>query len=232
MKVSFLPNGLSYGEVLDLQLKEFNTRVERRKENLPLPEDLVLFVEHAPVYTLGLHGKDANLLLDSESLREKNIEYFKINRGGDITYHGPGQLTVYPIIDLQRYNIGVKEYVDTLEGIVIDAIAAFGIKGERIEGRTGVWVGKGSPRERKISAIGIKCSRHVTMHGFALNVGPDLSNFLGIVPCGLSQGVTSVSAEVGKAISVDDVKFTVWEILYNKFSEKLSSAASQEADSY
>lgn len=204
---------MSYGEILKLQTEEFDRRVICRKDSIPLPGDVVFFVEHRPVYTIGRHGDRSHLLLSPNILSSRDIEYVEIGRGGDITYHGPGQLTVYPILDLQRYRLGVKDYVHLLEEIVIMTIGEFGLRGERIEGRTGVWIGKGTDRERKISAIGIKCSRHVSMHGFALNVGKDLSLFSGIVPCGLSQGVTSISLETGIEETIDGVEEILWKNL-------------------
>ena len=186
-----------YEELLRLQTEEFERRVECRKEGIQLPEDLILFVEHQPVYTLGKHGKKENLIVDDSLLKGDNISLYHIGRGGDITYHGPGQLTVYPIIDMQRYHLGVKDYVALLEEAVLQTIAEYGIKGERVEGATGVWIkdGKG---ERKISAIGVRCNRHVTMHGLSLNISSDISGFSRINPCGFTdKGVTSISLETG-----------------------------------
>lgn len=208
---------LPYKEILDIQIKEFNNRVNCRKDGVPLPGDIVLFVEHLPVYTLGLHGNRNNLLLSENILEREGIEFYQINRGGDITYHGPGQLTVYPIIDLLRYNLGVKDYVNILEESVIQTLDFYSIRGERIEGKTGVWIGKDTPNERKICAIGIKCSRYVSMHGLALNVGNEMENFRGIVPCGLSQGVTSIALETGKDVDI----FEVENILWNKLTSLL-----------
>lgn len=201
----------TYKEILDLQEEAFNERIDCKKECKELPDDLIFFVEHNPVYTLGKHGKFSHLLVSEAELLDSGIEYARIGRGGDITYHGPGQLTVYPILDLQRYSLGVKDYVNFLEEVVIRTINEFGIKGERIEGKTGVWIGKNSDRERKISAIGIKCSRFVTMHGIALNVGSDISGFSGIVPCGLPNDVTSISLEVGREIALDDAEQVFWK---------------------
>lgn len=200
----------SYRDVLDIQAAEFDRRVECRKNGVSLPGDVVFFVEHRPVYTIGRHGDATHLLLSKETLEEKGIEFASVGRGGDITYHGPGQITVYPIIDLLRYGLGVKDYVHLLEQCVMDTLSSYGVTGERIVGRTGVWIGKGTTCERKICAIGIKCSRHVSMHGFALNVGSDISLFTGIVPCGLTQGVTSLSLEVGREIEIDEVEQRLW----------------------
>lgn len=209
-----IDSSLSYGEILAIQREEFNKRIQLRKQNKPLPDDVVLMVEHKPVYTLGLHGREENLLLSPVSLAFRGAEFVKTDRGGDITYHGPGQITVYPILDLLRYHLGVKDYVNLLEETVIRTIARYGIKGERIPGRTGVWIGKSTPDERKISAIGVKCSRYVSMHGVALNVGSDLSAFEFIVPCGIAdKGVTSISRECGREVSLDDVKMIFSETL-------------------
>ena len=194
-----------YEEMLEIQTLEFERRVAFRKDGRLLPEDLILFVEHKPVYTLGRHGKVENLIADRTSLQENNISLYHIGRGGDITYHGPGQLTVYPILDMQRYRLGVKDYVDLLEEAVIRTIAEYGIRGERVEGATGVWI-KDERGERKISAIGVRCSRHVTMHGLALNISSDISGFTRINPCGFTdKGVTSISLERGTDTDFDEV---------------------------
>lgn len=200
----------SYGEILELQKKEFLKRVGCKKDGSPLPEDVVFFVEHLPVYTLGINGKREHVLMSADLLKEKGIEYYEIGRGGDVTYHGPGQITMYPIIDMERYRLGVKDYVWLLEETVIQTIREYGIKGGRIEGKTGVWIDINSPYERKISAIGIKCSRFVSMHGLALNVSSDLSAFGGIVPCGLTQGVTSISKELRQEINLNEVEEKLW----------------------
>ena len=214
---------LSYAEVLRLQTFEFDRRVECRKNDIPLPEDVVFFVEHRPVYTLGRHGHESNLLLPPDVLVAKGIEFFRTGRGGDITYHGPGQLTVYPVIDMMRCGLGVKDYVHLLEEAVISAVAKFGICGERIEGKTGVWIGKGTRCERKISAIGVRCSRHVSMHGLALNVGSDLTAFSGIVPCGLQAGVTSISIEAGREVTLQEAEDALWETLTRLLRSRIPS---------
>lgn len=196
-----------YGETLALQKNEFEGRIKSRKRGEALAEDLVIFAEHKPVYTLGRHADESNLLLPEALLKAHGAGVYRIDRGGDITYHGPGQLTVYPILDLQRLRLGVKDYVYALEEAVILTISGYGIKGERVEGATGVWIDAGTPRERKISAIGIRCSRHVSMHGLSLNVGRDLSGFAAINPCGFTdKGVTSISTETGRNIGIDEVK--------------------------
>ena len=170
----------------------------------------MIFVEHNHVYTLGKSGNEANMLVSAIQLQAAHAEFVKVNRGGDITNHGPGQLVVYPIIDMANFGVGVKEYVDLLEEVVIRTVGEFGITGERLEGATGVWLDAHTPRARKICAIGIKCSRYVTMHGFALNVNTDLNYFNYINPCGfVDKGVTSIAKEVGHEVPVAEVKAVV-----------------------
>ena len=194
-----------YEEMLEKQQHEFRKRVECRKEGREMPDDLIFIVEHLPVYTLGKHGDPANLTVPEAVLKQLDIELHRIERGGDITYHGPGQLTVYPIIDMTRYKLGVKSYINLLEEAVIQTVKEYGIEGKRIEGATGVWI-KDEKGERKISAIGVKCSRFVTMHGLALNVGRDLSGFMRINPCGfIDKGVTSIEVETGRNIDLEEV---------------------------
>ncbi len=172
-------------------------------------QERVYLTEHRPVYTLGKHGHAENMLR-----LPAGAECIRIERGGDITYHGPGQLVVYPIISLRSHSLGVKQYVDLLEETVIRVIARFGIKGERVDGATGVWIDVGTPRERKICAIGVKVSHAVTMHGFALNVNTDLRGFSAINPCGfVDKGVTSIAAEVGGAVDMQVVKDYISETL-------------------
>jgi len=170
----------------------------------------LLFVEHPHVYTLGRNGNQANMLIDMIQLRAENAEFIKVDRGGDITYHGPGQLVVYPIFCLNDFKIGIKEYVRRLEEVVIRTIAGYGLKGERIEKATGVWLDVGTSFARKICAIGVRCSQSVTMHGFALNVNTDLSYFGHINPCGfIDKGVTSVKTEIGKEIDISEIKYSI-----------------------
>jgi len=180
-------------------------------------EPIIICTEHLPVYTLGRHGKSENVLR-----LPPGVECVRIDRGGDVTYHGPGQLVVYPIVSLIALKIGVKQYVDILEQAVIDTISASGIKGERVEGATGVWIGKNTPGERKICAIGVKVSRGVTMHGLALNVTNPLTPFSAINPCGFTdKGVTSISQELHgrKSPSVAEVA----PVLAGRLSELLLS---------
>jgi lipoyl(octanoyl) transferase len=170
----------------------------------------LLFCEHNPVYTLGKSGSITHLLLNETELHEKGVEFFKINRGGDITYHGPGQITGYPIFDLDCFFTDVHKYVRFLEEVVIRTMAEYGLEGMRVAGYTGVWLeGDVGKPKRKISAIGVHLSRWVTMHGFAFNINTDLSYFTSIVPCGIAEddkAVTSLSAELGKKIDIEEVK--------------------------
>ncbi|MDE6810943.1 MAG: lipoyl(octanoyl) transferase LipB [Muribaculaceae bacterium] len=204
----------NYITVLEHQRELFNQLVNEKRANGRVDEEFLILVEHSPVITLGRRASYNNLLISEESLSKCNIDVVRIERGGDITYHGPGQLVMYPIIDLELHRLGVKTYVNLLEEAVILTLAEFGINGERVEGATGVWVGKGSKHERKICAIGVKCSRFITMHGLALNVNTDLSPFQLINPCGFTdKGVTSISKELGHEVNYREVV----EIVKEKF---------------
>ncbi|MDR1583447.1 MAG: lipoyl(octanoyl) transferase LipB [Prevotellaceae bacterium] len=181
----------------------------------------LLFVEHPHVYTLGRNGNQANMLINTVQLAAKEAGFIKVDRGGDITYHGPGQLVVYPIFCLNNFRIGVKEYVRRLEEVVIRAIAGYGLKGERLEKATGVWIdiGADTSKARKICAIGVRCSQSVTMHGFALNVNTDLSYFNYINPCGfVDKEVTSIEKETGKKINICEIKTIVLQQFKNIFA--------------
>jgi lipoyl(octanoyl) transferase len=205
-----------YKQVWDYQETLLKQTVEIKLANRALPESVVptatqhhlLFVEHPPVYTLGKNGNEENVLLSEKELFQKSIEYFHINRGGDITFHGPEQLVGYPILDLDTLKTDLGWYLRNIEEIIILTMADYGIKGERSKGETGVWIDteiKG--RERKICAIGIKCSRWVTMHGFAFNVNTDLSYFGNIVPCGIvNKQVTSLEKELGRKVDMKEIK--------------------------
>lgn len=174
----------------------------------PATTNYLLFVEHPPVYTLGKNGNAANVLINEELRTQKGIEYFHINRGGDITFHGPQQLVGYPILDLENFKTDIGWYLRSLEEVIIKTMAEYGLQGERSAGETGVWMDTQFPvRARKICAMGIRCSRWITMHGFALNVNTDLSYFDFIVPCGIQhKKVTSLEKELGKKISMEGVK--------------------------
>ncbi|HEY4208997.1 MAG TPA: lipoyl(octanoyl) transferase LipB [Puia sp.] len=171
----------------------------------------LLFVEHPPVYTLGKSGHMENVLIDAGNLQKRGIEFFQTNRGGDITFHGPGQIVGYPILDLERFYTDIGKYLRNLEEVIIRVLRTYGITGERSPGETGVWIEPGAKgRERKICAIGVRCSRWITMHGFAFNVNTDLGYFGDIVPCGIQdKQVTSLQKELGRALSMEEVKAEV-----------------------
>lgn len=172
-----------------------------------------LFCEHEPVYTLGKSGDIKNVLMSAEELEANNIQFFKTNRGGDITFHGPQQIVGYPILDLEKFYTDIGKYLRNLEEVIILTIAEYGIKGERSAGETGVWIEPGiAGRERKICAIGVRCSRWITMHGLALNVNTDLSYFNNIIPCGITnKQVTSIERELGKKVDFEEIKIKVRE---------------------
>lgn len=198
---------IEYYTMLELQRKVFREMVERKRSGSGAGKETIFIVEHDPVITLGKHAHHENLLLSEEALKAKGITCFDIERGGDITYHGPGQLVIYPLIDLEAHKIGVKEYAHILEEAVIRTIADYGIKGDRVEGASGVWIDTGTPRERKICALGVKCSRFVTMHGLALNVNTDMSGFSLINPCGfVDKGVTSMLLECTRSSAEKDTQ--------------------------
>lgn len=217
IKVNFEDLGkVDYQKAWDYQTKLFdasvNNKIANRKEedetkHVNIKHHL-LFCEHPHVYTLGKSGDVSHLLLQKDELEKKNVQFFKINRGGDITYHGPGQIVGYPIFDLDQIFTDIHKYLRFLEEAVIMTIAEYGIKGERFEGLTGVWIDPEHPaKARKICAMGVKCSRWVTMHGLALNVNTDLNFFNNIVPCGITdKQVTSIQKELGKEIDIEEVK--------------------------
>ena len=212
-KVIFQDWGLlDYQQAWDRQEQVFSETVQAKTQNRnnnttdPVKNHLI-FVEHPHVYTLGKSGKPENLLLDEAGLKEKSASYYKINRGGDITYHGPGQLVGYPILDLYNFFTDIHLYLRTLEEAVILTLADYGIKSGRYEGYTGVWLDVDNERARKICAMGVRCSRWVTMHGLAFNVNTDLSYFKNIVPCGIDdKDVTSMERELRFKLDMDEVK--------------------------
>ena len=201
-----------YKETWDYQTKllddiiaiKRNNRVSEVKEVTP---NHFLFVEHPHVYTLGKSGDQNNLLINEKQLKERGATYYKINRGGDITYHGPGQVVGYPILDLENFFTDIHKYLRLLEEVIIKTIAEYGLKGERSKGETGVWLDVGTPFVRKICAMGIRSSRWVTMHGFALNVNTNLGYFDHIIPCGIrGKAVTSLEAELNRSVDLGEVK--------------------------
>lgn len=210
---------MDYKECWDLQQSLFDASVARKSAgsspvpgigNNPDDAGTILLVEHPPVYTLGKSGHAENLLVAREALEAMGARFFHIDRGGDITFHGPGQLVCYPILDLERIGIGLREYIDTLEEAVIRTVAEYGIAAGRIAGASGVWIDPEGRRPRKICAIGVRSSRFITMHGFALNVSTDLEWFTRINPCGFTdRSVTSIASETGLRPSMQEVKRTV-----------------------
>lgn len=203
---------VDYKDAWDYQEKLFkeilDIKIKNRRENagLETPNHL-LFVEHDHVYTLGKSGDEKNLLANQVKLDRIGASFYKINRGGDITYHGPGQITGYPILDLENFFTDIHKYLRYLEEIFIKILADYGLKGERSEGETGVWLDVGTPFARKICALGVRASRWVTMHGFAFNVNTDLGYFDHIVPCGIEdKAVTSLGAELGRVVDESEIK--------------------------
>ena len=191
-----------FKEIIDLKIK--NRREEESIDTL----NYLIFVEHPHVYTLGKSGDITNLLVDEKALEEKGASFYKINRGGDITYHGPGQIVGYPILDLDNFFTDIHKYLRFLEEMVILTLADYGLKAERSKGETGVWLDVGTPFARKICAMGVRASRWVTMHGFALNVNADLGYFDMMIPCGIKgKAVTSLNVELGKKeVNMNEVK--------------------------
>lgn len=199
-----------YQEQLLLKNTDIKSKARAKEEDLTqtATQNRLLFVEHHPVFTLGKNGKREHVLVSEEQLQQLGIEFFQINRGGDITYHGLQQLVGYPILDLDKFKTDLGWYLRSLEQVIIDTISEYGIKGERSAGETGVWIEPNNPfMARKICAMGIKCSRWITMHGFALNVNTDLTHFEFIVPCGIQgKSVTSLEKELGRKVDFGEVK--------------------------
>lgn len=214
---------LPYQEAWDIQeqllQQNLQAKIQYRENisNSPLTQHHLLFCQHPAVYTLGKSGKKDHILINDQEREEKEIQFFKTNRGGDITFHGPEQLVGYPILDLEKFKTDIGWYLRSLEEVIIKTIAYYGLKGQRSQGETGVWLDSGKKgSERKICAMGVRCSRWITMHGWALNINTDLSYFDYIIPCGIrDKQVTSLKKELGSAISMDEVK----KILIDKFQE-------------
>ncbi len=213
----------------DLFQQILDIKIKNRREGTQLPtQNHLLFVEHPHVYTLGKSGDLKNLLLNEAQLKEKNATFYKINRGGDITYHGPGQLVGYPILDLENFFTDIHRYLRTLEEVIILTLKDYGLKAERSKGETGVWLDVGTPFARKICAMGVRASRWVTMHGFALNVNADLGYFDNIVPCGIQdKAVTSLNVELGeKEVNINEVKTKVKHYFEDLFEAQLTRKTS------
>jgi lipoyl(octanoyl) transferase len=210
-----------FKEVVDLKIKN-----RREETNVPTP-NFFLFVQHPHVYTLGKSGDLSNLLLSEKQLASKGATFYKINRGGDITYHGPGQIVGYPILDLENFFTDIHKYLRYLEESIILTLEEYGLQPSRSEGETGVWLGVGTPFARKICALGVRASRWVTMHGFALNVNVDLGYFDNIIPCGIrGKAVTSLNAELGvETVNEDEVKAKILKHLSKLFEANFSAFA-------
>ena len=220
----------SYNDSLKIQEELFQKTIElksvNRKEDTQIPtQNYLLWVEHTPVITLGKSGKIKNLLLGEKQLKEKGIEYYPTNRGGDITFHGPGQIVGYPIMDLDNFFTDIHKYLRYLEEAILLTLEEYDLNGARSIGETGVWLDVGTPFARKICAMGVKASRWVTMHGFALNVNTNLSYFDYIVPCGIEgKAVTSLAKELGREIPFKEVKDKLKVHLANLFEATISSS--------
>lgn len=231
-------------EVQDLGLKDYKdtwdyqeelfkgileTKTKNRREDANLEtNNYFLFVEHPHVYTLGKSGDISNLLLDEAQLKAKGATFHKINRGGDITYHGPGQIVGYPILDLDNFFTDIHKYLRLLEEMIILTLTEYGLKAERSPGETGVWLDVGTPFARKICAMGVRASRWVTMHGFALNVNANLGYFDNIIPCGIrGKAVTSLNVELGKKeVDIDEVKEKLLKHFTALFEAEIASSKS------
>lgn len=223
-QVQFQDLGLRrYKEVWDFQEHLLAQNVSI-KQSGTAPPNYLLFTEHYSVYTLGKNGREENILINEAERRQKAVEYFHINRGGDITFHGPGQIVGYPIIDLDQFKTDLGWYLRNLEEVIIRTMNSYGLKGERSKGETGVWIDafiKG--KERKICAMGIRCSRWITMHGFAFNVNNDLSFFNNIIPCGIQdKKVTSLTQELGHDVDMNEVKQLLKQNFEQVFEAKLT----------
>lgn len=227
--VAFKDLGLvDFKETWEYQEALLNELVQLKLKNRDLPENQktaplhhLLFCEHPNVYTLGKSGSEDNLLVNQEQLAAKQTVFYRINRGGDITYHGPGQIVGYPIFDLDYFFNDIHKYLRFLEEAIILTLQEYGIVGDRIPGLTGVWIDKDTPDARKICAFGVRCSRWVTMHGFAFNVNTDLSYFKNIIPCGINdKAVTSLEMEMGNKIDLEEVKARVRNNLASLFNFK------------
>ena len=230
-----LGSNRDYQEIWDIQeellaknvaIKQHNRAKEKAGyEDFKSTENHLFFVEHPHVYTLGKSGDVENMLANEEKLKEIEATFVKTNRGGDITYHGPGQLIGYPILDLETFKPDIHLYMRNLEEVIIRTIAEYGLKGERSAGETGVWLDVGKPYARKICAMGVKASRWITMHGFALNVNSDLRYFEYIIPCGIKdKAVASLNRELGYDLDMDEIKQYVKQHFEEVFETELKNA--------
>lgn len=213
---------IEYKEAWDYQEERFNQIIQGKIDKQPQPNYL-LFCEHPHVFTLGKSGDEQNFLIHQDFLKKIKATYFLTNRGGDITYHGPGQIVGYPLLDLEKYQVALKDYIYKLEEAILKTIAEYGIVGDHLKGATGVWLDVDEPgKTRKICAIGVKASRFVTMHGFALNVNTNLNYFTYINPCGFTdKGVTSMEKELGHPLNFEEVKSKAKKNLAEVFGMKI-----------
>jgi lipoyl(octanoyl) transferase len=218
--IQFIDWGLiDYTDAWTKQEELFSDSIAKKTQNNPT-QNYLIFCEHPHVYTLGKSGNDQNMLLNFIQLQAKNATFVHTNRGGDITYHGPGQVVGYPIFDLANFNLGLKQYIHNLEAAIINTLSKYDIQSTRLEGSTGVWLDVGLPTCRKICAIGVRSSRFVTMHGFALNVNTQLEYFNYINPCGfVDKGVTSIEKELGKSVNMEELKSKLKESLEIEFAK-------------
>jgi lipoyl(octanoyl) transferase len=203
-----------FKKIIDQKIKN------RSNENKMETNNFLIITEHDPVYTIGKSGDISNLLLNDDEMKTQGIEFYKINRGGDITYHGPGQIMGYPIIDLDNFFTDINLYLRKLEEVIINTLESYDLEGFTIKGETGVWVKDNNGLSKKVCAFGIRASRWVTMHGFSFNVNPELNYFKNIIPCGITdKGVTSVSELINRNIEMNEIK----QILYKNFAESFSA---------
>ena len=231
-QVQFLDLGMKdYKEVWDFQETLFSGILDvkvknRREEKNDDTPNYLLFTQHPHVYTLGKSGDMQNLLLNEKQLADKGATFYKINRGGDITYHGPGQVVGYPILDLENFFTDIHKYLRFLEDVIINVMADYGLKGVRSEGETGVWLDVGTPFARKICAMGVRASRWVTMHGFAFNVNADLGYFDNIIPCGIKdKAVTSLNAELRvDKVDEEEIKQKILKYFTELFEAEMVNA--------
>ncbi len=230
VKTNFIHWGLiDYQQAWDKQEALLKQKVDIKLAERDIPDDSktlisneLIFCEHPHVYTLGKSGSLDHLLLDENALKQAEATFYKINRGGDITYHGPGQLVVYPIIDLEQFFTDIHKYLRYLEEAVINTISHYGIKGSRFDGYTGVWIDADKPSARKICAMGVRCSRWITMHGIALNVNTNLDYFKNIVPCGIDdKDVTSIAKELGNTVNFHEVSQILKQEIAKQFEMEL-----------
>jgi len=217
-KLTFNDWGLiTYSEAYNRQKELFETAIRQKSEHRET-QQTVVFCEHPHVITIGKNGSASNLLFPEKILKEKQVELYQVDRGGDVTYHGPGQLICYPVLDLEAFHTGLKDYIFLLEEIIIRLLDYYLLKGERLAGTAGVWLQAADPKKvRKICAIGVKSSRYIVMHGFALNVSTDLSYYRLINPCGIKdKGVTSLEKELNCKIDIEELKKILKDIFINQ----------------